>query len=339
LSDDPLLAFSAPHYTVGEAGPSATITVKRSGPKTGTVTVDYTTSDGTATKGIDYAETSGTLTFDRNVIAKTFTVPVFKSSELEGDQTIGLTLSAAGGGAALGAPSTAVLTIKTDDPSVAFSSASYSVAESAPQATITVRRSLPAPGTTTVQYATSDGTAREGVNYEATSGILSFGPGAVTRTFAVPILNGTADEVSETVKLTLSDATNANLGSPGEAVLTIADNDVAGKVEFGTPAYSVGETGRTVTITVTRMGGTASDVTVEYATSDGTAKEGTNYTAASGTLSFGQGQTSQTFSVAILDDGVAGPNRTVDLTLSNPRGGASLGTRTTAVLWIVDANP
>jgi hypothetical protein len=339
LSDDPLLTFGAPAYSVGEAGPFATITVKRSGPKTGTVTVDYATSDGTATAGLDYAEASGTLTFESNVSAKTFTVPVFKSSELEGDQTVNLALGNPGGGSALGTPSTAVLTIKTDDPSVAFSSASYSVAEAAPQATITVRRSLPATGTLAVDYATSDGTARDGTNYTGVSGTLTFARGAVSKTFTVPIINGTADEASETVNLTLSGAVNANLGTPATAVLTIADNDVAGKVQFEVAAYSVKETAGGVTIAVTRVGGTASDVTVDYATADGTARAGTNYTATTGRLTFGQGQATQTFAVEVLDDGVHGRNLTVDLRLSNPGGGAAAGTPPAAVLWIVDANP
>ena len=61
---------------------------------------------------------------------------------------------------------------------------------------------------------------------------------------------------------------------------------------------------------------------------------GTDYSAASGTLTFTAGQTSQTFTISILDNPAAGGDRTVNLTLSNPGTGAVLGSPTTAVLTI-----
>jgi len=76
--------------------------------------------------------------------------------------------------------------------------------------------------------------------------------------------------------------------------------------------------------------------TVNYATSDGTAQAGVRYQATSGTLSFNPGDTSQTFSIPILHNGPLPFNQTVDLQLSNPGGGATLGTQVTAVLTIHD---
>jgi Calx-beta domain len=155
----------------------------------------------------------------------------------------------------------------------------------------------------------------------------------------VPIINDSADEVSGTVNLALSQPTNANLGTPSEAVLTIADNDVAGKVQLSAAAYSVSEKGSTATVTVTRTMGAAGDVTVPYTTANGTALAGTNYTGTSGVLTFDQGETAKTFTVDVLDDGVVTGNKTVLLKLGAPGGGAALGTRASAVLWIVDGGP
>jgi hypothetical protein len=338
-SDDPLLQFSAASYAVGESGPSAFITVRRSGPMAGTVTVDYETSDGTAYAPTDYTSVAGTLTFAPNVIVQTFKVPVSNSALVETNETVNLTLSNPGGGAALGARDNAVLTIRTDDPRVAFRAAKYVVAEAARGATITVGRSLPVTKTVTVDYATSDGTAKDGQNYTGVSGTLTFLPGIVTRTFVVPIVNDSADEVSETVNLALSQPTNANLGTPSEAVLSIADNDVAGKVQFSAAAYSVSEKGGTATVTVTRTMGAAGDVTVPYETANGTASAGTNYTGTSGVLTFDQGEAAKTFTVDVFDDGVVTGNKTVLLKLGAPGGGAALGIRASAVLWIVDGGP
>jgi subtilisin-like proprotein convertase family protein len=109
----------------------------------------------------------------------------------------------------------------------------------------------------------------------------------------------------------------------------------AGTVQFSSATYSVNENGGTATITVTRTGGTSA-FSVNYATSNGTATAGLDYTAASGTLNFADGETSKTFNVSIIDDTLAEPNETVNLALSGPTNGATIGTPGTAVLTIVD---
>src|SRR5438105_1064546 len=82
----------------------------------------------------------------------------------------------------------------------------------------------------------------------------------------------------------------------------------------------VAENAGTVTITVFRTGDSTGTVTVDYATSDGTARAGLDYTAATGTVVFGPGETYKTFTVPILDDGLAESDETVNLALSNPTG-------------------
>src|SRR5213076_1638934 len=138
------------------------------------------------------------------------------------------------------------------------------------------------------------------------------------------------------INLTLSNPSGGTLGDTTTAVLTITDNDTAGTVQFSQASYSVTEGTASVTITVTRAGGAASGVTVDYATSNGTAAAGSDYTAKSGTLSFAAGQTSKTFTIPIINDTLHESDETVNLTLSNPTGGATLGTPDTAVLTIID---
>ena len=111
-----------------------------------------------------------------------------------------------------------------------------------------------------------------------------------------------------------------------------------GSVQFGTATYSVTIAGAAATVTVTRTNGSTGAVSVQYAAGDGTAAAGTDYTAAAGTLNFADGQTTASFTVPILNDAKPDGAETVNLTLSNPLGGASLGTQTTAVLTI-DPSP
>ena len=106
----------------------------------------------------------------------------------------------------------------------------------------------------------------------------------------------------------------------------------AGSLQFSAGTYTVAENGTSRVITVTRSGGSFGTVTVDYATSDGTAESGNDYQAASGTLTFNNGVTSQTFSVTILDDSEYEGDETIDLALSNVGGGASLGSPTSATL-------
>jgi hypothetical protein len=114
-------------------------------------------------------------------------------------------------------------------------------------------------------------------------------------------------------------------------------NDVAGSMQFQSPCAIVTETVPSLGVTVTRTGGAASGVTVHYATSNGTATAGADYTAASGTLTFGAGQTTQGFSIPILNDAVKEAAReTIVVTLSSPGGFGTLGTRTTEIVSITD---
>jgi hypothetical protein len=80
---------------------------------TGAVTVDYATSNGTATAGSDYMATSGTLTFNQGETSKIFSIPITSDNFLEAEETVNLTLSNPTGNAVLGSPTAAILTIKT----------------------------------------------------------------------------------------------------------------------------------------------------------------------------------------------------------------------------------
>jgi|GEM_PF-1150560 len=220
---------------------------------------------------------------------------------------------------------------------LAFSAATYSVPNSAANASIAVNRSGGTSGAVSVQYATSDGTAHAGTDYTATSGMLNWSDGdSSTKSFPVPILHGAG---GGTVNLTLSSpGGGATLGSPSTAVLTIQAPQSAGTLGFAQVSPSVSEAAGSVAVQVTRTGGSSGAVSVSYATGGGTAVPGTNYTSTSGTLTWAAGDhAAKSFNVQVLDDHVVDGTHTVILTLSNPTGGASLNPAA-ATLSITDAD-
>jgi hypothetical protein len=337
-----VLVLGAASYSVGEAGPSVTVNVKRTNGTASGVSVQLATSDGSASAGADYTGVSTTLNFAAGQTSQTVTIPILEDALFEGNETFQVSLSNPAGGATLGKTTTAVVTIVENEPSLQFSAVGYSVSESKTSLIVTVTRSGSATGTVGVSYASADGTATAGQDYTAVSGTLSFGPNVKTRTFTLPLLTDSFVDPAgnETILLSLTNPTGgAGVGEPSTATVTITENDVAGQLYFSAAAYSASETKASVTITVKRAGGAASGVSVDYATSDGTALAGVDYTAASGTLTFAAGQTSATFSVPLFNNPAPEPDETVNLTLANPGGGGALGTPAAAVLTILADSP
>jgi len=341
IIDDDLATvdFSSAVYSVGEGAGAATITVTLDTVSIYTITVDYATYNIEATAGEDYTQTAETLIFAPGEMTKTFEVQIIDDTAYEESEGVLLDLYNESSGASIGPNDPGTLTIIDDDgqPTVGFSSGTYSASEGAGAATITVTLSAASYQTVTVDYATTlSGTATEGDDYTANSGALTFAPGDTTATFDVPIIDdGEPYEGDETVSLALSDAVSATLGLD-EATLTIVENDVV-TVGFSSGAYSVNEDAGSATITVTLDSASPLTVTVEYTTSGGTATAGEDYAASGGALTFAPDETMQTFSVTIIDDAAFEGDETVELQLVNPVN-ANPGLDE-ATLTIVDSEP
>ena len=241
---------------------------------------------------------------------------------------------------------------------VRFTIGTYSVRENMTSTTISVVRTGGNKGSVAVNYAVAGGTAVSGTDYTGDSGTLTFGDGETSRTFVVTMVNDTASEGNETVQLTLSSPTGGLvLSTPSSATLTILDDEISSSSSssaapsssgaaatssttnafvFSAHAYEVSEASGSLVVTVNRLGSTSGGVSVNYATSDSTAKAGTDYTVASGTLTFATGETSKTFTVSVTDDGNIEGNKLLNLKLSAPTGGVTLGNPSAAILTIGD---
>ncbi len=343
-----VLGFSITNYTVSEAGGSALITVTRTNGSSGQVTVHYQTIDGTAIAGAsaDYIGTNGTLTFAPGVLSRSFSVGIVNNTIAQPDRTLGLRLSNLTGGAT-GGQTNATLTIINDNFAAGhlnFSLTNFVAHETAGTVTVTVTRTGGTVNNVSVYAGTSDGTAINGVNYTGTTNLLSWNNGDATpRTFTIPLIHDGLVTPNLTVNLKLFSAvvnggTNSAALGISNAVVTILNDDAFGNPAFSTAAYTVNENGGSALITVIRQAGSAQTMTVNYATSDLTAHAGTDYTAASGTLTFAPGVFTRTFSVPIHDDLIQNGNRTFALTLSSPTPGgqASLGNPASANVTIID---
>jgi Calx-beta domain len=219
------IQFSASTYEVFEKGePTLQIPVARTGSSVGAVSVAYTTSDDTAVAGTNYAFTSGTLNWaDGDTADKFISVPILDNHVFGSGSSFKVTLTSSNPPAALGSQVTATVNI-IEPAGLSLSAAGYPVTVFDGNAFITVHRQFDDHGPVSVHYATSDGSAKDPVDYTATSGDFEWAGGVTDdQTFAIPIINDAKSDGTKSFKITLSNATgNADIGPQSTATITIA---------------------------------------------------------------------------------------------------------------------
>ena len=296
-----------------EEGAALAFSVSLSTASSRVVTVPFRTVDGTATAGVDYQANRGVLTFAPGVVEGTVEVPLFDDVLDEPDETLSVTLAR---------PSNATLardsghgTITDNDAAPSLSVAD-AVGVEGTRVTFAVELSVPSARQVGVDYATADGTALAASDYRAASESLVFAPFERTQTVTIDLSDDSVEEDDETFTLSLSSPSNATLARD-TATGTITDDD-------RTPVLAVaggsGNEGDTIEFPVSRRGSTSRGATVEYSTADGTARAGTDYEAAAGTLTFAAGDESASVSVRLLEDNVDESDESLSLVLSNAQG-------------------
>ncbi|MBV9927279.1 MAG: CSLREA domain-containing protein [Acidobacteria bacterium] len=332
--------FAVFPYNVNEDIGSAPVTVYRVGGSTGTLTVNYATTPGTATAGTDYTAVNGTITFADGETVKSFNVPVARDSVTEPDETVGLLLYSPTVPELVGQRARSTMNIVDESKPVEVTFTAYVAAlteelSGTSFARYEVSLSAATGRTVSVHFETSEGTATAGVDYQPVSLDLVFAPGEVSKEVLVTINGDTLEEpANETFFVNLLNAVNANIVN-GRQQVAIINNDTPFP-QFSAANFNADEGAHAFDVTVVRSGDKTGEFTVDYATSDGTASERGDYTTALGTLRFAPGEVSKTFTVLLTDDALREGNETVNLTLTNPTGGAKLAGQSNSTLTIVD---
>jgi hypothetical protein len=335
----PTVSFALASSSGLENVASPTLTVNLSAASGLSVTVKYKLNGGTATQGSDFTFTSGTLTFNPGETSKTVPLTILNDGFDEPNETVVVNLFGPTN-ATLGAITDHTYTILDDDPTptLAFAQGSSTAAETAGVLSIPVTLTGLSFQTITVNYAVTGGTATAGQDYTFAAGTLTFLSGESSKTINLTVLDDLFDEPNETVVITLSGPTNAVLGAPASHTLTINDDEPTPQVGFRTTAAGGDESVTPVTVEVFLTNASAQTVTVNYAQTGGSATAGADFTFVGGTLTFGPGELSKTFSFGVVNDAEIELFETVQFGLSGPTN-AVLGANTSFTYTIEDNDP
>jgi ELWxxDGT repeat protein len=334
------IAFTQSSFSINEDGtPVAIVTITRTGGSDGEVSAEVNLNNGSAIDPNDYDSTAITVNFANGETSKTVTIPIVDDNLIEGNETVNLSLANPTGGAVLGSQKTATLAIVDNDVQLAFASSSFSVNEDGtPINQVTVVRTGLVGTFVSTTIDLNNGTATAPSDYTNTPITVNFEAGETRKTVAIPIVNDTAFEGTETIELTLTNSQGATIGTQSTATLNIIDNDAnSGTIAFSAAEYTVNENGIPVsTVTLTRTGGSDGVVSVRVNLNNNTAIAPNDYNNAPITVSFADGETSKTINIPIVNDAIVENTEKIALSLSNPTGGAVIGSQDSAVVNIVD---
>jgi hypothetical protein len=258
------------------------------------VTVNYTTQNGTATGGSDFTAASGKVTFAVGEMSKTIMIPITGDSVVEPTEQFRVNLNTAKQ-AKIG-DGQAIVTIVDDDPRVSVQDLSANEGHSGTtQFNVTVNLTNAYSQPVTVNYATADGSAVAGSDYQAASGSVTFAAGQTSKTIPVSVIGDRVGESDKYFLVNLEAGSNANL-LDSQAIVTIVDDEP--RISISGVSALEGNSGNTPFVfTVSLAAEYDQTVTVDFATADYTAIAGTDYVAASGTVTFIAGDTSETVTV------------------------------------------
>lgn len=306
LAEPPIPSVRISNETVVEGNSGTTpmtFTVSLSKASTSTVTVNYATRQSTATADVDYISTSGTLTFAPGELEKTITVDVVGDLDVELRERFFVDLSNVTN-AVIGTPIGVGEIISEDVPGITVEDVSIVEGNAGYKALyFTLLLSDVHSENVIVTYATVDGTARAGSDYQSAMGVLTIPSGSMSGTIRIDIIGDNIIEDNETFFLQLFGADEGTIVDMS-ATATIINDDSEQGISISDSAVIEGNTGRkSMFFTVRLAQPSSSFVTVHFATMNGTATTADrDYVATSGQVSIRPGRQSATIAIPILGD-------------------------------------
>ena len=320
-----MLSIADANVAEGDSGNvELEFTVTLNGATTETVTVDWATVDGTATAGKDYTAGNGTLTFNTGDSSKTLTVTVLDDTVHEPIESFTVRLSNPSGATIADGSATGSILQNDDQPTVTLVLTPASISENGAVSTVTASLGNPSSGPTFVRVSVAPVSPAVAGDYRLSSNRELIIPAEETDSTGVVTITAVNNSVYEGDKTVTVSATVRNTGgitAPQDVELTIEEDEAPPGLSIGDASVDEGDSGSTtMTFTVRLSSATSGQVTVDWATSDGTATAGTDYTAGDGSLTFNAGDSSKTVSVTVTGDDVDEPNETFTVTLSSASG-------------------
>jgi Calx-beta domain/Carboxypeptidase regulatory-like domain len=313
-----------------------TFTVSLSAASPNTVTVGYSTSNNNAVAGVDYAATSGTLSFAPGTTSKTVTVNVNGNTIAGPDLSYYLSLASPTNALIAGTNAFGIIQNPNQNPTLSINTiAIYKPQSGTSSAKLTVTLSSASPNTVTTTYSTQNGTATAGSDYVAKSGTLIFTPGVTSQTISISVNGNTLPTGDRYFYVNIGSPTNATIVS-SQGLVDIIDSSVVPYLSVTATAVQKPSTGTAnATFTLTLSPPSANTVTVSYTTNNGSAVAGTDFTATSGLATFPAGTSTQTVNVPVTASTVHVGDRYFYLTLSAPTN-AILGEESQVTATILD---
>ncbi len=340
-SSKPELTVSSPTITEGDTGTSSLdFVVSLSRAASTDVTVEYATSDGSATTADnDYVTTpTTTLTLPAGSTSETISVVVNNDIRVELDETIHLGVSNISSNATLGTTQAVGTIINNDFPQVSISNAEVQEGDSGSvDMVFNISMDVAGIGDITMDYSTSDISARSGEDYTQGNGNLTIPEGDTSAEIRVSVNGDTTPEGDETFSIGLTNL-SANARFEKDTALGTIRTDELPQVSISSASIDEGNSGqRQLSFSVTLSHPTVATTTINYQTVDiGSATAGDDFVpVANGSITIAQGDTQGTIPITINGDTIDEPDETFEVTLTAVSANAELNPSATTALGTI----
>jgi hypothetical protein len=333
--------ISAIATAAGESAGFVDVVVTLDAPSTNSISVSYDTQNATAnyhSSQPDFQRVNGTLVFAPGETSKTVRVNVVANTLLENTELFWFELSAPVN-ATIVRRLTPVLLVDNDStagtPAITVGDAI--VDESARTASFLVTLNKPSTVPVSASYATAAGTATEGNDFTAASGLLSFAPGEVVKVVTVPITDDSEHELDEYFTLQLSNAGNAALAdASGLATIVANDAPPTGAPYVTARPLVTDETAALQYVVIELSAPSTNEVRIDFDIQNGTANYHSSvpdFQRVNGTLVFAPGVTAMTVAMPVIGDSTAEGPELAWVVLDTPVN-ASVPQRLTPIFFV-----